>query len=73
MLPTTQFPGRECINWQPDRPETDEAYGQQYGHIAILPNWKVRITLRLGNLFITIGKKLVTEAQAAPRLSEETM
>ncbi len=72
MLSNTQFPGRECINWQPARPETGEAYGQRYGHLVIFPTLRTRVVLYLGQLFITIGKKLIMESQGMPPLSKET-
>jgi hypothetical protein len=59
------------MNYHEPTPDNLEAYGQKHGSVIVLPTLRDRLTLRVGQLLITIGQKLTASSTKNMRLSKD--
>jgi hypothetical protein len=51
--------------------ENSEEYGQKYGRVVVLSTWRDRLSLKFGQLLITMGEKLTTSSLKNMQLSKD--
>lgn len=59
------------LNYHEPVSENMEEYGQKHGTVVVLPGWRNRLALMVGQELITIGQKLTASSSKNMQLSKD--
>ena len=59
------------INYHEPACDNLEEYAQKHGHVVVLPTLRDRLTLRAGQLLITMGQKLTDSSTKGNQMSKD--
>ena len=72
MLPGTYNTGAQMeMNYHEPACDNSEEYAQKHGSVVVLPNLRDRLTLRAGQLLITMGQKLTDSSTKNIQISKD--